>query len=113
MSTLTWTRIPLFSYDTADDLFAGLPYSCRLIGVEMGGDALPQFEHPSRAVYLLGAEDGGLPSFVARRCHGLVSIPSVRDASYNVAQAGTIIMYDRLMKCAPFRESDAPNRESI
>ena len=69
-----------------------------IVGVEMGGTPLPEFEHPVRAVYLLGAEDGGLPNQVREQCHSVVSLPSVRLESYNVAQAGTLVMYDRLMK---------------
>jgi tRNA G18 (ribose-2'-O)-methylase SpoU len=64
----------------------------------MGGTPLPDFVHPERAVYILGAEDGGLPIEIAARCHGVVSIPAVRFASYNVAVAGTLIMYDRMIK---------------
>jgi tRNA G18 (ribose-2'-O)-methylase SpoU len=64
----------------------------------MGGEPLPGFEHPDRVVYLLGAEDSGLPKRVLAHCHAVVSIPAVRRASYNVAQAGTIVMYDRFVK---------------
>jgi tRNA G18 (ribose-2'-O)-methylase SpoU len=94
----TWKHIPLHSYTKFDDLFDAIPFGCRLIGVESGGIELPEFEHPARAVYLLGAEDGGLPKHVLERCHTLVTIPAVRLDSYNVAQAGTIVMYDRLCR---------------
>ena len=50
------------------------------------------------AVYLLGAEDAGLPSCVLQECHSVVSLPSERYASYNVASAGAIVMYDRVAK---------------
>ncbi|MCB0131429.1 MAG: RNA methyltransferase [Caldilineaceae bacterium] len=98
---MAWIHIPLYNYGSFDECVAALPYSCRLVGVEMGGKPLPGVAHPDRAVYILGAEDGGLPSHVIERCHSLISIPSVRSASYNVAQAGTIVMYDRLVKTSP------------
>ena len=94
----TWQQIPLFRYATFDEMFAAMAYGTRLIGVELSGKPLPEFEHPARAVYLLGAEDSGLPDTVLDRCYDVVSIPAVRKASYNVAQAGTLVMYDRFLK---------------
>ena len=94
----TWQQIPLFRYATFDEMFAAMAYGTRLIGVELGGAPLPEFEHPARAVYLLGAEDSGLPATILDRCYDVVSIPAVRKASYNVAQAGTLVMYDRFLK---------------
>lgn len=95
---LTWTHIPLYNYATFDEFMAALPYSAPLVGVEMGGTSLPGFSHPQQAVYLLGAEDSGLPKSILERCHAVVAVPSVRRASFNVAQAGTIVMYDRAVK---------------
>ncbi|NJN84484.1 MAG: RNA methyltransferase [Caldilineaceae bacterium] len=94
----TWRRLPLFSYIDVDALMAAAPYDCPLVGIETEGIPLPNFEHPAQAIYLLGAEDSGLPKALLERCHRVVSIPAVRSASYNVAQAGTLVMYDRLTK---------------
>ena len=93
-----WQHIPLFRYESVEQMIAAAAYDCPLIGIEEGGVSLTSFEHPVRANYLLGAEDGGLPQSVLDRCHHVITIPSVRSASYNVAQAGTIVMYDRLSK---------------
>ena len=49
-------------------------------------------------MYILGSEDHGLPPAVLRACHERVSIPSERYSSYNVAMAGSIVLYDRLAK---------------
>lgn len=43
----------------------------------MGGTSLPGFSHPQQAVYLLGAEDSGLPNAIVARCHAVVTVPSV------------------------------------
>ncbi|MCB9137412.1 MAG: RNA methyltransferase [Caldilineaceae bacterium] len=94
----TWQQIPLFRYNTFDEMFAAMPYATLLVGVEMGGTPLPGFGHPRQAIYLLGAEDHGLPPSVLARCQATVSIPAARRASYNVAQAGTLVMYDRFVK---------------
>jgi tRNA G18 (ribose-2'-O)-methylase SpoU len=64
----------------------------------MGGVPLEDFEHPDRAVYVLGSEDTGLPESVVRACALHVSLPSVRSPSFNVAVAGSILMYDRYAK---------------
>jgi tRNA G18 (ribose-2'-O)-methylase SpoU len=94
----SWRRVPLFRYDGFDEMVNAAAYSCLLVGVEIGGETLPTFVHPERAMYILGAEDGGLPHEIAARCHHLISIPAVRVASYNVAVAGTLVMYDRMTK---------------
>ena len=91
-----WKHIPLWNYESLDDLRT--PFDCPLIGVEQVAQSrpLPTFRHPERAVYLLGAEDTGLPDAVIDRCHSIVEIPS--DRCLNVAVAGSIVLYDRLAK---------------
>lgn len=93
-----YRHIPLRDYASFDDFLAAMPYDCPLVGVEMGGKSLGKFTHPERAVYLLGAEDHGLPQDVIARCHRLVSLPSIRTNSYNVSVAGSLVMYDRMTK---------------
>jgi tRNA G18 (ribose-2'-O)-methylase SpoU len=96
-TTHTWQRIPLFRYESVEDLRAGL-YDCRLVAVEMGGVPLPLYRHPARCAYLLGAEDNGLSRAAREACVEQVAIPAARTASYNVAMAGTIVMYDRWVR---------------
>ncbi len=89
-------HVALRNYETFDEFFATLPYTARLVGVEMGGKPLSEFTHPAQAIYLLGAEDTGLPSEITQRLHHLVSLEAVRTESYNVAMAGTLVMYHRV-----------------
>lgn len=91
----TWRHIPLRNFADFDAFQAARPYDCPLIGVEMGGKALAGFKHPQRAVYLLGAEDSGLPNRVLRACQDVVSLEALNQASYNVAVAGSLVMYHR------------------
>lgn len=93
----TWRHIPLFEYDSIEQLL-NVIHDCQIVAIEMGGKPLPEFNHPERCVYLLGAEDNGLPKPLIDKCHRIVSIPSIRRNSYNVAQAGTLVMYDRMVK---------------
>ncbi|TNE55221.1 MAG: TrmH family RNA methyltransferase [Bacteroidetes bacterium] len=94
----TWTRIPQFYYEDFDELMKNIPRDCRVVGVEMDDRAveLKDFEHPKRAIYLLGAEDNGLPPEVRDRCHFLVKLQG--NSSMNVGVTGSIVMYDRISK---------------
>lgn len=96
----TANHIPLIHYTDIDDMINHLPLGCPLVAVELDECAklLPEFWHPPRAVYLLGAEDNGIPRKVLDRCHYVVQIPTVREWSMNVAAAGSIVMYDRMAK---------------
>jgi tRNA(Leu) C34 or U34 (ribose-2'-O)-methylase TrmL len=58
-------RLPMYEYSNWADFAAHSPEGAVWIGVEMGGEPLETFEHPPRAVYLLGSEDTGLPASVA------------------------------------------------
>ena len=91
-------HVPMREFETFDQFLSAMPYSCPLVGVEMGGRDLTGFVHPERAIYLLGAEDHGLPPDVLRRCHHVVSLPSVRTQSFNVSVAGSLVMFDRMGK---------------
>lgn len=94
----TWARIPLFNYDDFDELLKNIPYDCRLVGVEMDDRAefLHEFQHPKRAIYLLGAEDTGLPEFVKEKCHMIIKLPG--NSSLNVGVTGSIVLHDRVSK---------------
>jgi len=61
--TLTWQKIPLYHYASVDALKDHLPFDTRLVGVELSPEAHPLslYDHPQRAVYLLGNEQVGLP----------------------------------------------------
>lgn len=94
----TYRHIPLYNYETLADFLRARPYDCKLIGVEQCQRSveLKTFNHPERAIYLLGAEDGGLPNNVQDLCQDIVQIES--PMCLNVAVAGSIIMYDRINK---------------
>lgn len=93
-----YRHIPCREFADFDTFIATLPCSCPIIAVEMGGRQLTGFNHPESGVYLLGAEDTGIPKSILARCHHIVSLPSVRTASYNVAVAGSLVMFDRQTK---------------
>ena len=93
-----WRHVPLVHHADWNAFAAASPYGALWVAVEMGGEPLEDFEHPERAVYILGSEDSGLPESVLAACHRTVSLPSERYESFNVAVAGSVVLYDRLAK---------------
>ncbi len=94
-------HIPLRHFATFEEFLAARPVGALLVGIEMQGMPLASFQHPERAIYLLGAEDSGLSGRVLEVCNFVVAIEAVRSQSYNLAVAGSIVMYDRLAKSTP------------
>lgn len=87
--------IPLKHYLTFQEFLDDRPEGVPLVAIEMGGETLNTFQHPTRAIYLLGSEDNGLPDFVLEKCDKLVSLEAVRQPSYNLAVSGSIVLYHR------------------
>lgn len=102
-----YRHIPLREYESLEAFVLASPYDCPIVAVEMGGTPLPEFHHPERAIYLLGAEDHGLSKEALARCHRTVSLPSIRTNSYNVAVAGSLVMFDRMTKAMAHQRSIA------
>jgi tRNA G18 (ribose-2'-O)-methylase SpoU len=88
-------RIPLWHFDDWATFLEMRPTDCPLVAVELDRKAtdIRRFHHPERAAYVLGAEDDGLPPSVIGSCNHLVKLLGV--ASYNVAVAGSIVLYHR------------------
>lgn len=101
-TSATPEQIPFHEYARVADL--ALPRGCRLVGVELADDAveLPSFRHPRQAAYVLGPERGSLSPALVERCAFLVRIPS--RFCINVATAGAIVMYDRMLSLGRFAE---------
>jgi tRNA G18 (ribose-2'-O)-methylase SpoU len=91
-------HIPLFEYETYEDFKKNIPRDCELICVELDEKSKPiaTMNHPERAVYLLGAEDKGIPQEVLKDCRRIIQLPG--DYCLNVSVAGSIILYDRFVK---------------
>ncbi len=94
-TTAAGRHIPLFHYQDVDDLLAHTPRACARGGVEICDDAMDigSFQHPERAVYLLGQEDGSLSPDLIAACDAIVYIPTVY--CLNVAMAGTVVLFHR------------------
>lgn len=95
-------HIPCYEYSDFENFLKYKPLNAITVAVEMGGKSLTNFSHPSQCVYILGAEDHGLPEEVINQCQQVISIPAIRAESYNVAVAGSLVMYDRISKNVVF-----------
>jgi tRNA(Leu) C34 or U34 (ribose-2'-O)-methylase TrmL len=66
------------------------------VEVRHTSEQLPAFEHPERALYVFGPEDGSIPKPILTRCHRFVIIPTRH--CVNLAAAVYLVLYDRLVK---------------
>lgn len=91
-------HIPLFEYETWEDFKKNIPRDCEVIAIELDSRSKPieTMNHPERAIYLLGAEDRGIPIEVLQDCKRIIQLPG--EHCLNVSVAGSIIMYDRCLK---------------
>lgn len=96
----TLRQVPCVPFMDVAAFMAMAPVDAKIVAIEYGGEDLVTFKHPKRALYVLGSEDAGVPPALVARAHAHVSIPTVngRPASMNVASAGAVVMYDRMVK---------------
>lgn len=94
-TTRAWKHKPLF---ITDDIFKVAPYDCVPVAVEIAEDAesIVNFQHPERAFYIFGPEDGFVPSEILNRCESIISIPT--SVCLNLAAAVNVVLYDRQAK---------------
>ena len=103
-------HVPVWRYPTLNDL--SLPAGCALVGVELLPDAvdLPSFRHPLAAAYVLGPERAGLSADLLARCDHVIRIPT--RFALNLAVAGALVLYDRLLQHGRFAERPVGSRGS-
>ena len=95
-------HVPLWRFPDLESLT--LPQGCVLVGVELLDTAtdLPSFRHPVNAAYVLGPERSGLSPAMLQHCRHVVRIPS--RFALNLAVAGALVLYDRLLQHGRFAE---------
>jgi tRNA(Leu) C34 or U34 (ribose-2'-O)-methylase TrmL len=93
---MTDDTVPL-NFESIEALRDAIPAEARLLAVELSSGSRPLHTvvHPEQAVYLLGAEDDGLLESVLRGVP-VLEVPS--EWCLNVATAGSLVLYDRLVK---------------
>ncbi len=95
-------HMPWYSYPSVAEM--QLPEGCRIVGVELTDDAidLRSFRHPTRAAYVLGPERGSLSPELMEKCEFIIKIPT--RFCLNVATAGAVVMYDRMLSMGRYAE---------
>lgn len=90
-----WKHIPVLR---GDDLHALIPFDAVPVAVDLVDDAvaLPAFQHPIRAFYIFGPEDGTLGKSVLDWCPHRVMVPT--RTCMNLAATVNVILYDRMAK---------------
>jgi tRNA G18 (ribose-2'-O)-methylase SpoU len=93
-------QLPFYEFEDATRMM--LPDRCQLVGIELieGAVDLPSFRHPLQAAYVLGPERGSLTPDMLQRCDHVIKIPTA--FCINVATAGAIVMYDRIVSLGRF-----------
>lgn len=91
-------HIGCFNFPDTGDFLSHTPKNWELVAVELVEDAgnIFNFIHPRAAIYILGPEDGSVNKNLLERCRYKIYIPSKR--CLNVSVAGSIVMYDRILK---------------
>ena len=81
-----------------DDLHDVIPYDCIPVAVDLidGAKPLHQYQHPERAFYIFGPEDGTLGKQVTQWCKDCVYVPT--KFCMNLAATVNVVLYDRARK---------------
>ena len=73
----TYKHIPLRQYIDFKHFLLSKPVDCSLIGIEIDGRSLTNYNHPERAIYLLGSEDKGLSNEILEQCNYILNLESI------------------------------------
>lgn len=101
-----WLRHPTDTQKTfrhvptirCDDLRSMIPFGCIPVAVDIIPDAtpLPEYEHPQRAFYIFGPEDGTLGKEITDWCRDVIYVPM--QGCMNLAASVNVVLYDRMAK---------------
>lgn len=81
-----------------EDLKRSIPFGARPVAIEYRESALSlvDYQHPVRAFYIFGPEDGDIPDSVLEWCREIVYVPTAK--CMNLAATVNVVLYDRLAK---------------
>jgi tRNA(Leu) C34 or U34 (ribose-2'-O)-methylase TrmL len=88
-------HVPLLRVENMAD---AIPFNCVPVAVDLveGAVPLPDYQHPERAMYIFGPEDGTLGEATLKLCRDRVMIPTA--FCLNLAVAVSTVLYDRRAK---------------
>ena len=81
-----------------DDMFSAVPFDAQVVAVDLvpGAVSLTAFQHPTRAFYVFGPEDGTLGARHLSRAQHRVYVPT--RMCMNLAACVNVVLYDRMAK---------------
>jgi len=81
-----------------DDLHEVVPFDCVPVAVDLikGARPLTSYQHPERAFYIFGPEDGTLGKAVTDWCRDVVYVSTMH--CMNLAATVNVVLYDRMAK---------------
>lgn len=90
-----YRHIPVFR---VEDLRLALPFDCVPVAVDLieGATPLHEYQHPERAFYIFGPEDGTLGARITDWCRDVVYVPT--RYCMNLAATVNVVLYDRMAK---------------
>lgn len=105
-ATDTQKAIDSISLTKVEDFIANKPEDTKLVCVDLveGAIPLPSFQHPEKAMYLFGPEDGSLKQEVIDQADHVVYMPT--SGSLNLAASVNVVLYDRTAKSTEFVTDD-------
>ncbi|MDR8523359.1 MULTISPECIES: RNA methyltransferase [Shewanella] len=91
------SSIPLTKVDS---LIEAIEPDVKVVCVDLveGAIPLPEFEHPEKAIYIFGPEDGTISQQVVNSADAVVYVPTI--GCMNLAASVNVLLYDRLAKSA-------------
>lgn len=102
-------NIPLSGVDS---LLGNITEDMKVVCVELaeGAIPLPEYQHPDKAFYVFGPEDGTINQDVIDKADAVVYIPTI--GCLNLAATVNVVLYDRLAKLEQTIEHDELIRKS-
>lgn len=84
------------------DLLHYVPHDTQVIAIDLvpGAESLVTFQHPERAFYVFGPEDGTLGRRITDRAQHVVYVPT--RCCMNLAATVNVVLYDRMTKRGGF-----------
>ncbi|MCL1125676.1 RNA methyltransferase [Shewanella surugensis] len=95
-----------------DDLRNAVADDVSIVCVDLveGACSLPEFQHPDKALYIFGPEDGTVSQALIDSSDAVVYMPT--KGCMNLAASVNVLLYDRTAKMAHFDKGDALIRQS-
>lgn len=108
------SSIPLINIETlnVDNLIDAVDADTKIVCVDLiqGATPLPVFQHPEKALYIFGPEDGTIAQKTVDRADHVVFVPTV--GCMNLAASVNVLLYDRLAKSVRAEAGDELIRQS-